>query len=721
MKKSARLVIMNDRSGFMMFFSYLKKDKLIRESFILIILLMVFFGVIISLFTTSYYALYYEVEHNATEFAMLPSIQDTLDVPKDLGLFITESEEVTDQEFQNFCAAQCLKGEAIVRITYAPNGVVSQVYPTEDSEWIGHDVIAEYSLDEFDRFQEAITSKDLFVTYTSDQQKMLVHQVVIKEDVFQGIVTIHVDLDGLRGVFPDTIVTNEVVLKTENAYILGTEEMKEDVHSLEEYNIYGVSFYMGNIFHGAYYIGMIRVVIVASVLIILALLIIFYLVYSHQKRQIQFREEIDFAYHHDIDTKLPNKRSMHLAFERLKETRKTFFIAYGNFNNVKFINFKYGFELGLEVQIEAINLIRGVIRQTVSMYHLGGDEFAFIFESNSENEVKNILNRILRVFERDIVIKRVRTNISMSLGVIQYPRGGRTLDELIKNAHLTLSQSRIINTNNYIFYSHHEITDVIMNQDFDLYVSKLDLNLFEVHLMPIVDVQTDLIVGFECLTRAYNEFDELLDTQAVVSSLERNGRIQELDQLVFHRVLEYMKTVRKDFPDCDLFLSVNASALSFNDQFVDTIINDFNASKVERGRIVIELTESYKVEDHSYLIRLFKRLNKAGIQTAIDDFGSGYSSLSYISKFPIYSIKVDKTYVRDYYKNNFNRTLFLTLRGIAEVLNCKLIAEGVDDPDTLDFLRDNGCDWYQGYLYSKGVPYQQAFAMLRQQLNNKKE
>ena len=332
-----------------------------------------------------------------------------------------------------------------------------------------------------------------------------------------------------------------------------------------------------------------------------------------------------------------------------------------------------------------------------------------------------MLGRVLRVFERDIVITRVRTNISMTLGVVSYPSDGSSVDELIKNANLTISQKHIQSTNAFAFYSSSAINDIIISQDFDNYVSKLNLENFQVFFMPIVDCATNRIKGFECLTRAFNEFDEQIDTDSIISSLERSGRIQELDETVFKKMLTAMKQIEAAFPNEELFLSVNASALSFNDKYVDNITGYFKQMSLKRGTVVLELTESYKVEDHNFLIKLFQRLNKAGIKTAIDDFGSGYSSLSYISKFPIYSLKLDKAYCKDYYTNKFNRTLFLTMRGIVDVLQCKLIAEGVDDPDTLDFLRENDCDWYQGFLYSKGVSFDKALALIKNDIKNAKE
>lgn len=695
------------------FFKNKLRYKRIRESFIFIILLWILLSTLVGFGSSSYYNLYYENQQESSVQIVKPFVEDYLEVLTHLEQFFIQSEEVTYDEFQNYCGAVCGFSESIDAVMYSPLGIVTYVNPSsEEDTYVDVDLVSQFTPHELELFQNAKNQNEMFVTF-SDDESFTIHKVLVEDDVFIGLVSVKVNIEQFQLDMYDALPSNDIVLKMDGNYIIGDQSEKIEHYHIRSFMLSGISFDTGTNFNSDYRSQIIWIAVVIDLGIILSLGTILVLLYRDHKRVIDFVDRMDYTYHYDLNTELKNKTSLYEDFERLKEEHKDLYIAYGVFNNVKFINFKYGHELGLSVVKEAITLIHGVLRAHTQMYHLGGDEYAFIFEVDNANEVKNIINRVLRVFERDIVIKKIRTNISLSLGVVHYPNEGRELDELIRNAHLALTQSRIINSNNYAFYSSTAITDLINNQDFDDYVSKLDLNVFQLYLMPIVHVQTNQIVGFECLTRAFNEFDELMDTFAVVSSLERNGRIQELDEIVFRKMLTFKEQMNELYPNNNVFLSVNASALSFNEDYVETIIQDFQLSRMKPNTIILELTESYKIEDHDYLIKLFKRLNNIGIRTAIDDFGSGYSSLSYISKFPIYSIKVDKMYVRDYQQNEFNRTLFLTLSSIAEVLHCKLIAEGVDDPETLDFLRENGCEWYQGFLFSKGVPFDKAIKMLQ--------
>jgi len=522
-----------------------------------------------------------------------------------------------------------------------------------------------------------------------------------------------VDVDKFVESLPMYENPDEIVISTEdNVFLKSSPTYDKDDFLESKVDIDGVVFSIGTDFYGAYYLKTILMVFLVTLVITTSLVVIFVIFLDDQKKTKSFLHELAYSHNFSIENGLKNTKSFYEDIEKLIFEKEEFYLSLGIFNNVKYINDKFGHRLGNELLLQAVTLIKGVLRSNTELYHFGGDEYIFVVKTEHKAEVKNILKRVLKIFDRDIIIDRFTTNISMTMGVVNYPNQGRTIDELIKNAHLTLSNSHILNSNAFAFYKKGAITNLLENRDFDNFVKNLNLELFEVYLMPIIDVQTNIIAGFECLTRAFNDFDEVLDTETVINSLERNGRIQELDEIVFKKMIRMMRRINTEYPDNDFFLSVNASALSFNEGYVQNVMSLYEKENFSKGTIVLELTESYKVEDYDYLIRLFDRLNDVGIKTAIDDFGSGYSSLSYISKFPIYAIKVDKEYVCDYHTNSFNRTLLMTLNSIAEVLDCKLVAEGVDDPETLEYLKANGCQMYQGYLFSKGVTFEESLKMI---------
>ncbi|QMS84549.1 GGDEF and EAL domain-containing protein [Candidatus Xianfuyuplasma coldseepsis] len=693
----------------MNFFGYLKRDKLIRETLIFLVLLWVLISLMFWYGIRLYSQINYNSQQESTYDMLEHHAEDLYNTSISFQSFVLSSENITLEEFQQYWSYLSSHNSEIDYVTYAPAGVIEYASPVNYmTEFEGVDLIQSFSVSERADFVEAQSNSDMFVIFDENNNYMTIHTPIMDEDEFVGLFSVHYNLDEYLNKLYFTNEKSDVRLLLEDHELLsGTGDFREELML----HVHGLDFTLSTNYTNDQYSMLHQSLIIIMSASFMTFGVIFFLVFNNQKRMSEYMAYMEYSEAYSLTTDLKNRNSLVKDFNHLASTTEGFYFAYGVFNNIKFINYKYGYVIGEGLVKEAIRLISGVIREGTEMYHLGGDEYAFLLNSTMKAEVRNILQRVLRVFDRDIVIKKIRTNISLSLGVVYYPTQGQTMEELIKNAHLALSQSSIINSNNFAFFDKRTMSDLIGNQDFDIFVSKLQLTNFDTYMMPMLDVTTNKIVGFECLSRAFNEFNEMLDTGAIVNSLERSGRIEELDVYVFQRVLTYMKELNIVDPKNDLFLSVNVSALSFNDSFVQRVIKLFKESKLNHGTIVLELTESYKVEDYDYLIRLFKRLDRAGIKTAIDDFGSGYSSISYISKFPIYMIKVDKAYVRDYEINEFNRTLFLTLQSIVKVLECRMVAEGVDDPETLDFLRENDGEWYQGFLYSKGVPFEEAVKM----------
>ena len=698
----------------MSFWSRLRTNRFIVESLILLVSLWVLLSIILWTIVGRLNELGYANQQEVITNAATSMLEDIEQSILSLERFFEASTFVTEEEFSTYCDGSC-DDEYWAYILYAGDGVVDYAFPEgRADELVGTDLYVGFDDAMLQELQSSIDNQTLF--YQEQDGTIIFYKAIVKDDMLTGIIAIAVIKDGFVEALGTSVATTDIVYELDDISFTSQTENDFAQISMETISIGGLEFRIGTNYASGVYKETVRWSTFTLLAMTVLLSVIFILLYRYQSKHLQYMEQMNFVKYHHIDTGLKNKESLYEDFLTISQSNQTFFVAYGLFNNLKFIHYKFGHSIGSGLELKAIRLIEGVLRAHSALYHLGGDEYIFLFNTDSKNEVHNILKRVLRVFEREIVIKNIRTNISLSLGVVEYPKEGKTMEELIQNASMTLSQSSIRSTNNYAFFSSIIHQDMVSLHDFDNYVNTLDLHRFHLAFMPIATCNDNTIHGFECLTRAYNEFNEIINTGDVINSLERTGRIQELDTIVFSKVINYKKQLNRDFPDNKLFLSVNASALSVNEAFVDTIVKEYMESDLPDGSIILELTESYKVEDYEYLIRLFNKLNTAGIRTAIDDFGSGYSSLSYISRFPVYSIKLDKTYVKNYDDSKFNRTLFFTMRSIAEVLDCVLIAEGVDDPDTLDFLRQNDCPMYQGYLLSKGVEFAAALTMYKQSL-----
>ena len=634
--------------------------------------------------------------------------------------FTEHTADIGSEEFDLMVEELVSDNTTIKSVSYAPQGVIAEVYPNQYNSLIGHDIMANSTIHENIVLLDSIENKSITYQYIvqSDQvTEILIRNPIFVDDEFYGFITFTIEQDvfSTSGFTHTSDFLNSGVYTEDGIYIYGYDDY--DNYNLHKIELDDVTIYVGEHIRLDYVINNTSFLVGSILIFTLANLLAFTVLITVFTRLNKTTEELDFRRNYDTETHLFNIDRLYDDVAKMITNKDEFFLSFININNVKFINEKFGHIKTSKLLKKTTQLITRVLRENSQLYRYGGDEYVLVTKTTSKNELNNLLRRIIKIFDTDIVSENIRTRLSVSIGVTLYPNNGFSVEELVKNAHLTASEVKPHDRESFMYYKHDLINSKLINEDFDKMVAGLDLDLFEVNLMPIVDVMTNRISGFECLSRVYDEEGKRLPTEQVILSLERNGRIQQLDENVFKKMLAIMKRLNKEFPEEEFFLSLNASALSLNDQYVENVINYYKNAKLKKGSIVLELTESFQVEDYDYLINLFKKLNANGIKIGIDDFGSGYSSISYISKFPIFAIKVDKEYVRDYGSNDFNKTLLKTLISIAEVLNCKLVAEGVDSQDTLEFLQESNCPFYQGFLFSKGVTLEDAFALIKQNLN----
>ncbi|MBU1019787.1 MAG: GGDEF and EAL domain-containing protein [Firmicutes bacterium] len=625
--------------------------------------------------------------------------------------FIEFSNDITENTFTNFMSEILNDDTSVVSIIVSPSGVIEFTYP-EDSLLVNESFLAGKETIDLTHINEAIINDSTYCEYNATlNQITMIHPIYI-EGSFYGYMNLNISLDEIYnqyGTFEGKHYNAIFYDETMSTTLLQSESIEVDEYltlSMPGMHLKIAFFHDINTYNST---NVYLLVYTVTGIIFFGVLLLF--VYGVVKDRENLKIQVHSYEGFDQYSKLPNSKRLFDYIDRLLLKKTEFYLAFGKLNNMKYINEKYGHHVGNELLLRIIDLIQKEITSNTSIFHYGGDEYCIVIESDSKMETRNILNRVSNVFESDISVKSIRANFSITFGVVKFPEQGNSLESLIKNATLVIEDPRVVNKNVVVFYEKRALFSNKINEELEKIISKMDLELLEVYLMPIVETQTDRITGFECLTRAFDDEKTPFNTQELVQILEKNGRIQELDEIVFKKMLKIMKRINNQYED-DLYLSLNASALSLNDEYVDNVIRYYKDANLTKGTIVLELTESYKVDDFDYLIRLFKRLNQAGIKIAIDDFGSGYSSLSYITRFPIYAIKIDKEYVRDFGDNDFNKTLIFTLTSIAEVLKCKLIAEGVDSMDTLEFLKANNCPFYQGFFFSEGVPLEEAIKLL---------
>ncbi|HPJ24443.1 MAG TPA: EAL domain-containing protein, partial [Bacillota bacterium] len=235
---------------------------------------------------------------------------------------------------------------------------------------------------------------------------------------------------------------------------------------------------------------------------------------------------------------------------------------------------------------------------------------------------------------------------------------------------------------------------------FENKVNQYSFDDYQVYLQPIVNTETNEVYGFEGLTRLFDKSNKPLNTIDVIKVLERQGKIPELDMHVFDTVTQYAKQLKQRFKK-DYYFSFNVSPVTLSEDFVTYLADKVKAEHLDPTHFIFEIIETIGFKNIDESVSLLQKLRNIGFQIAMDDFGMGYSSLSYIAKLPLSVIKIDRYFINNYYDNEFDRLLIFAIKDISKSLNLKIVVEGIETTRQLEFIKSLGAHYYQGYFHSR--------------------
>jgi len=621
--------------------------------------------------------------------------------------------EVFDnQEFISYIAETNSDQLGINSVFLAPSGVVEYyVNPSSNTDIIGTDIVFNAPADLKDKLTESVYTKN-YVFHQSienDEAHITFIKPIYIDSYFYGFVGVSAK--------SETLVSSHYGYQ--GKYFDGSlyfSEVIDDLDQVNQNNIY--DFSINNLIFKVVLTpdkvknteDLVNVISIVTVFTILDLVFVALLlsIFTNQKKHIKALKHLtDF----DKLTGLKNYNSLIKDVDKLIKDATPFYFSFGSINNLKFVYDRFGHVNGDMLLKTVADAFLGVLSLNSDVYRYSGEEFAFVIRTEDEFEVRNVLDRVKRIFASEIVVNKIRGNLSINMGVSQFPRNAKTLDELIVKCDMVIKTTSSFTQNNYSIYDEVKIDEYIHNQEFDTYVNNVPMNNFEVFLMAVVDTKSNLIYGFECLSRLYDSYGEEIKIFEIIDSFERNGRIQELDEYTFMKACEYKEKLNTIFSK-NYRLSVNVSGLSFNDQYVENILDIYDYYSFEPGSIIIELTESNRFSDIEHIVRLFNKLREKGIDLAVDDFGTGYSSLSYLANIPIQFLKIDKSFVQNYQESKVNKQLLKIVKSFSDTFGCKIVAEGVDSHDQLEYIKKIGYNYYQGFLFSKAISFKDAVDLI---------
>lgn len=419
-------------------------------------------------------------------------------------------------------------------------------------------------------------------------------------------------------------------------------------------------------------------------------------------------EQLRYLAHYDVLTGLPNRALLH---DRLRQAmyeaarhHRIVGVAFLDLDRFKTINDSLGHEAG-DVLLRAVaKRLSDCLRPDDTVARLSGDEFAVVFAGMEHaDDAARVAQKILGAFTLPFPVGGQELFVTASIGLTLYPLDDSDVEGLLRNADVAMYRAKEAGRNNYQFYAPEMTAKSRERLSLENALRHaLERGEFEVHYQPVVDLAARAVDGVEALVRWRHPERGLVSPADFIPLAEETGLIVPLGEWVLDQACRQVRAWRaQGLPR--LTLAVNVSARQFRKKDLsETVAAVLARTGFDAADLELELTESLLAETE--ILATLNALSAQGIQLSIDDFGTGYSALSYLKRFPIDTLKIDRSFVSDIATDADTAALASAMIAMAHALEIRVIAEGVETEAQLRFLAEHGCDAVQGYYFSAPVP-----------------
>ncbi|MEQ9547952.1 MAG: EAL domain-containing protein [Marinobacter sp.] len=434
----------------------------------------------------------------------------------------------------------------------------------------------------------------------------------------------------------------------------------------------------------------------------------------------QYEAALEYQANHDSLTGLPNRnllqdRLSH-AIDLAHREGDRLAVLMLDLDQFKRVNDGLGHNVGdILIQKVAARMKRSV-RESDTVARLGGDEFMILTAGvQDEWSVGALAQKILKHFERKIAINGYEIIASASVGIAMYPRDGETGDELFRNADTAMYRAKELGRNGFQFYSSEMNNRVrerlTIEQSLRDALPRDELSLW---YQPKLDLASGQVLSAEALIRWHHPHHGMISPGEFIPIAEETGQILPIGSWVIEKATRQIAYWR-DQEQREVRIAINISAHQLSHaKLAEQVAQALDNLSLRPDLLTIEVTETAIMTQMEVTVRQLQALRDKGVLVALDDFGTGYSSLTYLKHFPIDILKIDRSFVRDITKNGQSAAIVETIIDLAHNLNMRVVAEGVETQEQLEFLQAHGCDDIQGYLFSKPLPAKEFLTFLRQ-------
>jgi diguanylate cyclase (GGDEF)-like protein/PAS domain S-box-containing protein len=439
-------------------------------------------------------------------------------------------------------------------------------------------------------------------------------------------------------------------------------------------------------------------------------------------RQLKDSEaQLEYLAHHDPLTQLPNRSLLALnlthAIELAARQHHRVALMMLDLDRFKDVNDSFGHQIGDVLLQEVAQRLQQRLRTTDTICRLGGDEFTVLIEGNPElTAIDHIAENILQLLKIPFQLPNGRdVVIGASIGISLYPEHGHSSKDLLQQADAAMYRAKA-NGRSCFRYSSDELTlEAEQRLDMEIRLRRaIELDELLVYFQPQINIETNQIVGAEALVRWQDPVRGLIMPSHFIPIAEETGLIRQIGEWVlFETCRQGNEWLQKGLPPINLAVNVSPVQFRFSN-ILASVISTLQETGFPASLLELELTESALMSHEDEAASILSALRELGIRLAIDDFGTGYSSLSYLKRFPLDVLKIDKSFVDDIPHKKDDMEIAATIVAMAHVLGLSVMAEGVETVEQLSFLKDKGCDCYQGYLMSPPIPAAQFEQLLRE-------
>jgi diguanylate cyclase (GGDEF)-like protein len=460
------------------------------------------------------------------------------------------------------------------------------------------------------------------------------------------------------------------------------------------------------------------VVVIAILQGLLGLAMLIRLLDDERVAALSAADQVAHMAYHDGLTGLPNRAlfidRLIMALPQAERHEKHLAVVFLDLDHFKTINDSLGHEVGDALLKITAERIRSVLRAEDTVARIGGDEFVIMIpDLRSPEDTGKIARKLNSVVREPFRALNHDLIVTSSIGIAVYPEDGEDARTLLKNADAAMYQAKEQGRDRYRLFSPSLNHRALERLELEMGLRRgLELGEFELHYQPLIDSASNDLIGFEALVRWDHPTMGFLLPDSFIPAAERCGMIIPLGRWVLREACRQAAQWNRQLTD-DFFIAINLSATEVMDE---GLVERMSATLLEFGleprQIELEITESAAFQDGAATAAVLRELRTLGFRISIDDFGSGYSSLSYLKTFPVDTLKIDRLFLQDL-EHGADSAITASVIAMAHGMNLTVVAEGVENPAQLSVLKGQSCDRFQGFLFSKALPASEMVEFIR--------